>query len=219
MTQAAEPAECLLEWQCSHSFGGPRLRCYLGAAHGIAGILHTLLQLPAELALVMDSVRLSKTIKTCQGCQLCWGLLSSSIIHCYPLQSGFQWEPTSLHCHAVHAGKDGTRMNEQVGSCNFSLKPSQTNFGSLSCSASSAGRIWRCKSGSYHCREADGLGNKGVLAVSVIASSANLALPSKLWIFYFSNKFNLELKFEGMGNKNKNISGTRERQITKASLC
>ena len=90
MTQVAEPAECLLEWQCSRSFGGPRLRCYLGAAHGIAGILHTLLQLPAELALVIDSVRLSKTIKTCQGCQLCWGLLSSSIIHCYPLQSGFQ---------------------------------------------------------------------------------------------------------------------------------
>ena len=29
------------------------LRCYLGAAHGIAGILHTLLQLPAELALVL----------------------------------------------------------------------------------------------------------------------------------------------------------------------
>ena len=73
-------AECLLEWQCRF---GP-VRCYLGAAHGIAGILHTLLQLPAELALVMDSVKtgLAKGVKLCQ---LCWGLLSSitiGSIHC-----------------------------------------------------------------------------------------------------------------------------------------
>ena len=41
-----------------------QLRCYFGAAHGIAGILHTLLQLPAELALALELRLRLRKLKT-----------------------------------------------------------------------------------------------------------------------------------------------------------
>lgn len=48
------------------------LRCYFGAAHGIAGILHTLLQLPAELALALELRRRWSKLKTSLASQWFW---------------------------------------------------------------------------------------------------------------------------------------------------
>lgn len=56
-------------------------KCYLGAAHGIAGILHTLLQLPAELALAgSDAANLVRTTaEKLMDCRFRSGNLPSSL--------------------------------------------------------------------------------------------------------------------------------------------
>jgi len=56
-------------------------KCYFGAAHGIAGILHTLLQLPAELALAgPDATDLVwSTVKKLMDCRFSSGNVPSSL--------------------------------------------------------------------------------------------------------------------------------------------